>query len=280
MNSLPTSLVGFTPFRNVPALEAGKVAYMVVTKADVPVWDFDQSAAWDTQIANGNVLAIIPCRGNLAAGTTATKQASGTRQSQNTGTDFSHPIVIDGISSNQRIINAITQPFANYGVILVFKDFTAMVPLNKDSSRIIPVRYDFNNQSEAGENSTREAAGTVNYSSLYKEQFVDVPQAVFLRPQPIDTLAVVSGSIQNDEFTLEWLNQDEATSYALDISTSSTFATFVTGYNAKVIVKQSGAKTTTVVDGLSTATTYYARVRAVNSYGTSVNVFSISQATL
>src|SRR6185369_264013 len=57
------------------------------------------------------------------------------------------------------------------------------------------------------------------------------------------------------------------TSYRLDVSTSSGFGSFVTGYNDLNV----GNVVTQSVTGLTPGTQYFYRVRAVNASGTSAN---------
>ena len=66
-----------------------------------------------------------------------------------------------------------------------------------------------------------------------------------------------------------------ATGYRLDVSTSSTFANYVTGYQNLNV----GNVTSRAVSGLAGSTTYYYRVRAYNGNGTSGNSNMISVTT-
>ncbi len=78
-----------------------------------------------------------------------------------------------------------------------------------------------------------------------------------------------------NQITANWNASTGATSYRLDVSTSSGFGSFVTGYNDLDV----GDVTSYDVTGLEPNTTYYYRVRAVNSCGTSENSNTISYAT-
>jgi hypothetical protein len=67
-----------------------------------------------------------------------------------------------------------------------------------------------------------------------------------------------------------------ATSYLLDVSTSSTFSSFLTGYqnlNLGTVIQPS-------VSGLTAGKTYYYRLRTLSSAGTSGNSNVISVATV
>ena len=68
-------------------------------------------------------------------------------------------------------------------------------------------------------------------------------------------------------FTANWAASSGATKYFLDVATDSGFTTFVTGYQDK----DAGNVISSAVTGLDAGTTYYYRVRANNSAGTSAS---------
>lgn len=77
-------------------------------------------------------------------------------------------------------------------------------------------------------------------------------------------------------FTANWSASANATTYFLDVSTSTTFSSFVSGFNNLNV----GNVTSRGITGLTAGTTYYYRVRANNSCGTSLNSSIITFATL
>lgn len=87
--------------------------------------------------------------------------------------------------------------------------------------------------------------------------------------------ATAASGITSTSFSANWTASAGATTYYLDVSTVSNFATFVPGYNNLNV----GNVTTYSVTGLSCNTTYYYRLRAGNSCGTSVNSNTITVST-
>jgi phosphodiesterase/alkaline phosphatase D-like protein len=74
-------------------------------------------------------------------------------------------------------------------------------------------------------------------------------------------------NVTSSSFTAHWGSVSGATDYRLDVSTSNTFTTYVTGYSDLSV----GNVTSYPVTALSANTTYYYRVRASNGCATSPN---------
>jgi phosphodiesterase/alkaline phosphatase D-like protein len=74
-------------------------------------------------------------------------------------------------------------------------------------------------------------------------------------------------NVISNSFTAIWNSVPSATGYRLDVSTSSSFGTYVTGYSNQNV----GNVTTYPVTGLSANTFYYYRLRAYNGNGTGPN---------
>ncbi len=77
-------------------------------------------------------------------------------------------------------------------------------------------------------------------------------------------------------FMANWENMSGATGYRLDVSTSPSFNSFVSGYENLDV----GNITSRIVSGLSPGTTYYYRVRAYSVLGTGSNSEVMTATTL
>jgi Fibronectin type III domain len=93
---------------------------------------------------------------------------------------------------------------------------------------------------------------------------------------PAAPTASAATNVTTSSLTAHWSSVKGATSYKLDVSTSSTFSSYLSGYQNLDL----GNVTSRSVSGLSVGRTYYYRVRAHNSGGTSVNSNVISVTTL
>ncbi|NTW31298.1 MAG: hypothetical protein HGB12_01460 [Bacteroidetes bacterium] len=92
---------------------------------------------------------------------------------------------------------------------------------------------------------------------------------------PNVSVAIGGSGATTTQITTNWNTASGATHYHLDVSSSSSFANFVTDFSNKDV----GNVTTYNVTGLSFFTTYYYRVRAENACGSSGNSSTITYAT-
>lgn len=93
-------------------------------------------------------------------------------------------------------------------------------------------------------------------------------------PAPV---ASAASQIAHNSFTANWASSSGATKYYLDVATSDAFTGYyVSGYQDLDV----GNVTSKVVSGLSELTTYFYRVRAFNTNGTSTSSNTIEVRTI
>jgi hypothetical protein len=93
-------------------------------------------------------------------------------------------------------------------------------------------------------------------------------------PLPAPTAAPGAAVIASG-FSASWAPVGGATGYRLDVSTDSSFATFVTGYQNRDVGDVTGLNVT----GLAENTSYYYRIRAYDSVGTGTSSNTVSVTT-
>jgi hypothetical protein len=112
-----------------------------------------------------------------------------------------------------------------------------------------------------GTSAVSSEAGTVQNRPQLIVSFIE-PTSIPLAPD-----ALPPSNIASNEFKANWTSSLQATSYRLDVSENSDFTQILTNYNDLNV----GNTTSYTVTGLSLLTTYYYRVRAENTLGTSDN---------
>ncbi|NMC37147.1 MAG: hypothetical protein GYA41_02355 [Bacteroidales bacterium] len=117
---------------------------------------------------------------------------------------------------------------------------------------------------------TTSTSGSVTLFSNYGSTLVAAFNVSIFNPPS----ANAATNIASTSFTANWSTVTSATSYRLDVSLSSSFSGFVSGYNNLTV-----SGTSQSVTGLASNTTYYYRVRAVGSLGTTANSNVITTGT-
>jgi parallel beta-helix repeat protein len=95
-------------------------------------------------------------------------------------------------------------------------------------------------------------------------------------PAPAAPTASNATNIGQTDFTANWTSSATATGYYLDVATDNAFTTFVTGFSNKDVLNLTSYNVT----GLAINTSYYYRIRAYNTGGTSASSNVVTLTTL
>jgi hypothetical protein len=120
-----------------------------------------------------------------------------------------------------------------------------------------------------------EAAAGTHATRMEPYRALELPNVTEIPAQAaVDSLQVPAPT--RGTFTATWESANGATGYRLDVSTSSSFSSFVNGYNNLDV----GNVTQWMVTGLNRGTTYYYRVRAYDADGIGENSDVMTAATV
>ena len=113
---------------------------------------------------------------------------------------------------------------------------------------------------------SRDFSNSVTYTVTAEDGLTQQYTVRISQAPAIPVLSVVDEDVAQESATINWGQATAAAGYELELSTQSDFSALVSGYDPLTI--NSGSTTSASLTGLSMGTTYYVRLRAVNSTGT------------
>ena len=283
--SLPFNVnFGSTSFTTLPTgvavwngLNGGNVSSQSLAEASAPTGNGTVTAATTAQtgggafgyVASSDAKLYIQTSSNNGNGVNQPVVAINTTGSS--GINLSY--TIDILSAQPRTVGVVAQyrvgtsggwttltpvsgsnPFSQAGGTAGLKTTVSVnLPSAADNQPVVQIRW-----------AVWRGAETGNSSGLALDN-ISVTTAPTVAPAA-PVVAAATGNTTTG-FTANWAASSGATKYFLDVATDSGFTSFVTGYQNKDV----GNVTSSAVTSLNAGTTYYYRVRANNSAGTSAS---------
>lgn len=196
------------------------------------------------------------------------------RQGEKDGGSFVNTLTFVSPSNQQDLID-ISGKVVNGGYIVLAQEMDASASSNyRLLGNLLRPAYLTDFEQTTGANSSDFKMTSFTFSAVGQKPAViysgGISGLVFSSP-----IATVASSVTATTMTANWTAVSGATGYRLDVSTSPVFASFVGAYSNFAV-----ASTSQAITGLTTATTYYFRVRAEKSGITSGDSNVVTQATI
>lgn len=275
---------GTTTFTSAPAgvavwngLSGNSITNQVTAEASAPTGNATLSTATAATstggafgyASGGNAQLYIQTSSNASNGANQPAIAINTSGLQ----DIVLSYAIDVISAQPKTIGVVAQyrvgttgswttltpssgsnPFSQAGGTTGLKTtVTATLPSAANNQPVVQIRWAVWRGTEAG-----------NSSGFGLDNISVTGSGGTAPPAPVVSFAT---AVTTSGFTANWQAATGATTYFLDVATDSGFTSLVAGFSNLNV----GGATSAAVTGLSPSTTYYYRVRASNSAGTSAN---------